>query len=218
MSIPTVPVGTLNCPPVYAHHLPLAQRRILFASLLQNPIAMLIIERYRGFTNPTMIELCHLFWIYCTIRLTHTHLCLTDVPPIYVIAMQTAIAEAQASILDLLHKEGFAEIINDLPRMAVSPILAPLLQGMLEVDCCLYFNNVVVPNPPLWSSALSPAIPVPPLPSNREDTPSTIVDPGTPPLRAISVGSTSSLSSYQSVPVQLPLPQVAIPSNPHRLC
>ena len=102
--------------------------------------------------------------------------------------------------------------------MAVSPILAPLLQGMLEVDCHLYFNNVAVPNLPLWSSALSPAIPVLPPPSDREDTPSTIVNPGTPPLRAISMGSTSSLSSYQSVPTQLPLPQVAIPSNPCHLC
>ena len=80
MSIPTVPVGTLNCPPVYTHHLPLTQRRILFASLLQNPVIMLIIERHRGFTNPTMIKLCHLFRIYCTICLTHTCLCPIDVP------------------------------------------------------------------------------------------------------------------------------------------
>ena len=147
-----------------------------------------------------MIELCHLFQIYWTICLTHTCLCPTNVPLVYAAAMQTAIAEAQASILDLLHKKGFAEIVNDLPRMAVSPILTPLLQGMLEVDRCLYFNNVAVPNPPLQSSALSPAIPVPPPPSDREDTPSTIVDPGTLPLRAVSVGSTSFLSSYQSVP------------------
>ena len=165
-----------------------------------------------------MIELCHLFRIYCTILLTHTHLCLTDVPPVYVAAMQTAITEARASILDLLHEEEFAKIVNDLPRMAVSPILAPLLQGMSEVDHRLYFNNIVVPNPPLWSSALSPAIPVPPPPSNRKDTPSTVVDPGTPPLRAISVGSTSSLLSYQSVPAWLPSPQVTVPSNPRCLC
>ena len=217
MSIPTVPVGTLNCPPVYAHHLPLVQRRILFASLLQNPVVMLTIERHRGFTNPTMIELCHIFQIYCTICLTHTCLCPTDIPPIYVAAMQTAIAEAHTSILDLLHKEGFAEIVNNLPRMAVSPILTPLLQGILEVDRCLYFNNDMVPNPPLQSSAPSPAIPVPPPPSDREDTPSTIVDPETPPVRAVSVDSTSSLLSYQSVPAQLPSPQIATPSNPHHL-
>ena len=217
MSIPTIPVGTLNCPPIYAHRLPLTQRRILFASLLQNPIATLIIERHRGFTNPTMIKLCHLFQIYCTIRLIHTRLCPTNVPPVYAAAMQTAIAEARASILDLLHKEGFTEIVNDLPRMAVSPILTPLLQGMSEVNRCLYFNNVAVPNPPLRSSALSPAIPVLPPPSDREDTPSTIIDPGTPPLRAVSVDSTSSLSLYQSVPIQLPSPQVAIPSNPRCL-
>ena len=218
MSIPTVPVGTLNCPPIYAHCLPLTQRRILFASLLQNPVATLIIERHKGFTNPTMIKLCHLFRIYCTIHLTHIHLCLTDIPPVYAAAMQTAIAEAQASILDLLHEEGFAKIVNDLPRMAVSPILASLLQRMLEVNRHLYFNNVAVPNPPLQSSALFPTIPVLPPPSDREDIPSTIVDPGTPPLRAILVGSTSSLSSYQSVPVQLPSPQVTVPSNPHHLC
>ena len=204
-------------PPVYAHHLPLTQRRILFASLLQNPITTLIIERHRGFTNPTMIELCHLFWIYCTIRLTHTHLCPTNVPLVYAAAMQTAIAEAWASILDLLHKEGFAKIVNDLPRMAVSPILTPLLQGMSEVNRCLYFNSVAVPNPPLWSSAPSPAIPIPSPPSDREDTPSTVVDPEILPLRAVSVGSTSSLLFYQSVPAQFPSPQVAIPSNPHRL-
>ena len=101
--------------------------------------------------------------------------------------------------------------------MAVSPILAPLLQGMSEVNHCLYFNNVAVPNPPLRSSTPSPAIPVLPPPSDREDTPSTIVNPGTPPLRAILVGSTSSLSSYQSVPTRLPLPQVAVLSNPHHL-
>ena len=105
-----------------------------------------------------MIELCHLFQIYCTICLTHTHLCLTNVPPVYVAAMQNAIAKVRASILDLLHKEGFAKIVNDLPRMAVSPILAPLLQGMSEVNRHLYFNNIAVPNPPLWSFALSPAI------------------------------------------------------------
>ena len=214
MSILTIPVGTLNCPPIYAHCLPLAQRRILFASLLQNPVATLIIERHRGFTNPTIIELYHLFQIYYTICLTHTRLCLTNIPPIYVAAMQTAIAEARTSILDLLHEEGFAKIVNDLPRMAVSPILAPLLQGMSEVDHHLYFNNVAVPNPPLWSSALSPIIPFLPPPANREDTPSTVMDPGTPPLRAVSVDSTSSLSSYQSVPAQLPSPQVTVPSNP----
>ena len=128
--------------------------------------------------------------------------------------MQTAIAEVHASILDLLYEEGFAYIVNNLPRMAVSPILAPLLQGMSEVNRHLYFNNVTVSNPPLQSSAPSPAIPIPPPSSDREDTPSTIVDPGIPPVRAISVDSTSSLSSYQSVPAQLPLPQVATPSNP----
>ena len=149
MSIPTISIGTLNCPPIYAHHLPLTQRRILFASLLQNPVTTLIIERHRGFTNPTMIKLCHLFQIYYTICLTHTCLCPTDVPSVYAAAMQTAIAETHANILDLLHEEGFTYIVNDLPRMAVSPILAPLLQGMSEVDHCLYFNNVTVPNPPL---------------------------------------------------------------------
>ena len=164
-----------------------------------------------------MIELCHLFRIYCTIHLTHTHLCPANVPPIYVLAMQTAITEACTSILDLLHEEEFTYIINDLPRMAVSLILAPLLQGMSEVNHCLYFNNVAVPNPLLWSSAPSPAIPVPPLPSNKEDTPSTIIDPETPLVRAVSVDFTSSLSSYQSVPTQLPSPQVATPSNPYHL-
>ena len=149
MSIPTVPVGTLNCPPIYAYCLPPMQRKILFTSLLQNPVTMLIMKRHRGFTNPTMIELCHLFRIYCTICLTHTCLCPTDIPSIYVAAIQTAIAEAHTSILDLLYKEGFAKIVNDLPRMAVSPILTPLLQGISEVDRCLYFNNVTVPNPPL---------------------------------------------------------------------
>ena len=147
MSIPIIPVRTLNCPPIYTHCLPLTQRRILFASLLQNPITTLIIERHRGFTNPTMIELYHLFRIYCTICLTHTHLCPTDVSPVYTAAMQTAIAKACANILDLLHEEGFAYIINDLPRMAVSPILTPLLQGMSEVDRCLYFNNITISNP-----------------------------------------------------------------------
>ena len=214
MSIPTIPIRTLNCPLIYAHHLPLAQRRILFASLLQNSVTILIIERHKGFTNPTMIELCHLFQIYYTIYLTHTHLCPTDVSPIYVVAMQTAIAEAHASILDLLHEEGFAYIINDLPRIAVSPILAPLLQGMSEVNCHLYFNNVAVPNPPLWFSAPSPAIPVPLPPLDRENTPFTIVDLGTPPVRAVSLDSTSSLLSYQSVSTQLPSPQVTAPSNP----
>ena len=119
--------------------------------------------------------------------------------PIYMAAMQTAIAKACASILDL-HKEGFSYIVNDLPRMAVSPVLAPLLQGMLKVDHRFYFNNVAVPNPQLWSSAPSPTIPVPPPPSDREDTPSTIINPGTPPIRAVLVDSTSFLLSYQSVP------------------
>ena len=50
------------------------------------------------------------------------------------VAMQTAIAKVHTCILDLLHKEEFAYIINDLPRMAVSPILASLLQGMSKVD------------------------------------------------------------------------------------
>ena len=61
--------------------------------------------------------------------------------------MQTTIAKPHTSILDLLHEEGFAYIVNDLSRMAVSLILAPLLQEMSEVDHCLYFNNVAVPNP-----------------------------------------------------------------------
>ena len=206
MSIPTVPVRTLNCPSIYTHHLSLAQRRILFASLLQNPVAMLMIKRHQGFTNSTMIEVCHLFYIYCTICLIHTHLCPTDVPPIYAVAMQTAIVEAHASILDLLHEEGFAYIVNDLPRMAVSPILAPLLQGMSEVNHHLYFNNIAIPNPPLWSLAPSPAIPVLPPPSDRKNIPSTVVNPGTPPVRAPSIDSTSFLPSYQSVPAWLPSP------------
>ena len=121
-------------------------------------------------------------------------------PSIYMAAMQTAIAEAHASILDLLHEEGFAYIVNNLPRMAVSLILTSLLQGMSEDNHHLYFNNVAIPNPLLQSSAPSPAIPVPPPPSDREDTPFTIIDPGTPPVRAVSVDSTSSLLSYQSVP------------------
>ena len=147
MSISTIPVRTLNCPPVYAHHFPLAQRRILFTSLLQNPITILIIERHRWFTNPTMIELCHLFQIYYTICLTHTHLCPTNVPLVYPAAMQIAIAKACASILDLLYEERLAYIVNNLPMMTVSLIFALLLQGMSEVDHCLYFNNVAVPNP-----------------------------------------------------------------------
>ena len=48
--------------------------------------------------------------------------------------MQTAIAEAYTCILDLLHEEGFAYIVNDLPRMAVSPILTPFLQGISKVN------------------------------------------------------------------------------------
>ena len=218
MSIPSVPIGTLNCPPIYAHCLPLVQRRILFTSLLQNLVATLMIERHRGFTNPTMIKLCHLFCIYCTICLIHTCLCPTDVPPVYAATMQTAITEACTSTLDFLYEEGFAYIVNDLPRMVVSPILAPFLQGMLEVDHHLYFNNVAIPNPPLWSSALSPTIPILPSPSDRENTPSTIINSGTPPVRAASVDSTFSLSSYQSVLAQLPLSQVTTPSNPHCLC
>ena len=128
--------------------------------------------------------------------------------------MQTTIAEACASILDPLHEERFTYIVNNLPRMAVSPILAPLFQGMSEVDHHLYFNNVTIPNPPLQPSAPSPIIPIPPLPSDREDIPSTIIDPGTPPIRAASADSISSLLSYQSVPAQLPLPQVATLFNP----
>ena len=102
--------------------------------------------------------------------------------------------------------------------MAISLILASLLQGMLEVDHHLYFNNVAVPNPPLWSSAPFPAIPVPLPPSDREDTPSTVIDLEIPPVRAVLVDSTSSLLSYQSVPTQLPLSQVATPSDPCHLC
>ena len=93
-----------------------------------------MIEKHGGFTNLTMIKLCHLFHIYCTICLTHNQLYPTNVPPIYTRAMQTAITEACTFILDLLHEEGFSYIVNDLPRMAVSPILSPLLQGILEVD------------------------------------------------------------------------------------
>ena len=44
MSIPIVPIETLNCLPIYTYHLPLTQRRILFTFLLQNPIATLMIE------------------------------------------------------------------------------------------------------------------------------------------------------------------------------
>ena len=149
MSILTVSIRTLNCPPIYAHCLLLAQTRILFTSLLQNPIATLMIERHQGFTNPTIIELCYLFHIYCTIHLIHICLCPTDIPPVYAAAMQTTIVEAHASILDLFHEEEFAYIVNDLPRIAVFSILTPLFQGMSEVGCHLYFNNVTVPNPPL---------------------------------------------------------------------
>ena len=180
-------------------------------------MATLIIERHREFTNPTMMKLCHFFHIYYTIHLIHTCLCSTDVPPVYVAAMQTVIAKVHACILDLLHKEGFAYIVNDLPRMAVSSILTPLFQRMSEVDCRLYFNNIAIPNPPLWSLAPFPAIPVLPPPSDRKDTPSTVINPGTPPVRAALVDSMSSLLSYQLVSTQLPFLQVAIPSNPHHL-
>ena len=60
-------------------------------------------------------------------------------------------------------------------------------------------------------------MPVPPPPSDREDTPSTVVDSGTPSVRAASVDSTSSLLSYRLVPTQLPSPQVTTTSNPHHL-
>ena len=203
MSIPTVPVGTLNCPPIYAHYLPLAQRRILFMFLLQNPIATLMIERHGGFTNSTMIKLCLFFCSYYTIHLTYNHLCPTNIPPIYMETMP--IAEAHASILDLLHEEGFSYIVNDLPMMTVPPILSSLLQVMSKVDWCLYFNNVAVSNPPLRSSAPSSTISIPPPPSDRENTSTTIVDPGTPLVRAALVDSTSLLSSYQSVPAHLSL-------------
>ena len=109
-----------------------------------------------------MSSLLHL----CSIHFTHTCLCPADIPPVYVAAMQTAIAEAHASILDLLHEEGFAYIVNDLLRMAVFSILALLLQGMSEVNQHLYFNNVTVTNLPLQYSAPFPTISVPPSPSD----------------------------------------------------
>ena len=54
--------------------------------------------------------------------------------------------------------------------------------------------------------------------SDREDTPSTVIDLGIPLVRAALVDSTSSLLLYQSVPAQLPSPQVATFSNPCCLC
>ena len=152
-------------------------------------------------------------------HLPHPHLSLPyQCSHVYTAAMQIAIAKVHTCILDLFHEEGFAYIVNDLSRMAVSLILTPLLQGMSEVDYCLYFNNVAISNPLLQSSAPSPTILVPSSPSDREDTPSTVIDLGTPPVKAVSVDSTSFLSSYQSVPTWLPSPQVTTSSNPCHLC
>jgi hypothetical protein len=90
--------------------------------------------------------------------------------------MQTAIAEAHALILDMLHSEGMREIVDALPEGAVLPILRPILEALSPTQCAHYLRGAsAAPTTPARSPSLSPSttavnprsplsLPPPPLP------------------------------------------------------
>jgi hypothetical protein len=94
--------------------------------------------------------------------------------------MQTAIAEACALILDMLHSEGMGEIVDTLPEGAVLPILRPILEALSLSQCAHY----------LWGASAAPAVPA------RSPSPSpstTTVNPHSP-----SIATTTSATSLES--------------------
>jgi hypothetical protein len=139
-----------NQMPIRSSRLLYSQCRILYSTLLANPVATMLLEQNPLFGNyPVLTDLFTLFRTFSTLRLVHQQISPQDLPPIYAMAMQTAIAEARALILDMLHSEGMGEIVDTLPEGAVLPILRPILEALSPSQHAHY----------LWSASAAPAIP-----------------------------------------------------------
>jgi hypothetical protein len=113
-----------NQMPIHSSHLLYSQCHILYSTLLANPITTMLLEQNPLFRNsPILTDLSTLFRTFSTLCLIHQQISPQDLLPVYAMAMQTAITEARALILDMLHSEGMEEIIDTLSEGAVLPIL-----------------------------------------------------------------------------------------------
>jgi hypothetical protein len=89
--------------PVRTSRLPYPQHRIFYSTLLANPVATMLLEQNPRFGNPPVLaDLSMLFRTFSTLRLIHQQISPQDLPPVSAMAMQTAIAEARALILNML--------------------------------------------------------------------------------------------------------------------
>jgi hypothetical protein len=148
-----------NQMPVHTSRLPYPQRRILYSTLLANPVATTLLEQNPRFGNrPVLADLSMLFRTFSTLCLVHQQISPQDLPPIYAMAMQTVIAEAHALILDMLHSEGMGEIVDTLPEGAVLPILHPILEVLSPSQRAHYLRGAsATPAIPAWSPSPSPS-------------------------------------------------------------
>jgi hypothetical protein len=169
--------------PVRTSRLPYPQRRIFYSTLLANPVATMLLEQNPRFGNrPVLADLSTLFRTFSTLRLVHQQISPPDLPPVYDMAMQTAIAKARAFILDMLHSEGMGEIVDVLPEGAVLPILHPILEALSLSQRAHYLRG----------ASAQPAIPA------RSPSPSpstTAVNPRSP---SIASTTATSLESFRT--------------------
>jgi hypothetical protein len=145
--------------PVCTSRLPYPQCHIFYSTLLANPVATMLLEQNPRFGNyPVLANLLTLFCTFATLCLIHQQISPQDLPPIYAMAMQTAIAEARALILDMLHSEGIGEIVDALPEGAVLPILCPILEALLPSQHTHYLRGAsATPTVPTRSPSPSPS-------------------------------------------------------------
>jgi hypothetical protein len=185
-----------NQMPIRSSRLPYSQCRILYSTLLANPVATMLLEQNPRFGNrPVLTDLSTLFHTFSTLRLVHQQISPQDLPPVYAMAVQTAIADACALILDMLHSEGMEEIVDTLPEGAVLPILHPILEALSPSQRAHYLREV----------SAAPATPAR-FPSPSPST--TTVNPCSP-----SIATTTSATSLESFWTEIDDPQ-SPPTSP----
>jgi hypothetical protein len=181
-----------NQMPIHTSRLPYPQCRIFYSTLLANPVATMLLEQNPRFGNlPVLADLSTLFRTFPTLCLVHQQISPQDLLPVYAMAMQTAIAEARALILDMLHSEGMGEIVDALPEGAVLPILRPILEALSPSQRAHYLRGALAapavparsPSPSPSTTAVNPCSPsiVSTSATSLESFRTEIDDPRSPP-------------------------------------
>jgi hypothetical protein len=134
-----------------------------------------------------LTDLSTLFHTFSTLCLVHQQISPQDLPPIYTMAMQTAIAEARSLILDMLHSEGMGEIVDTMPEGVILPILRSILEVLSPSQQARYLRG---------TSAQPPVI-TPAARSLRPSLSTTMVNPHSTSI-TITTTSTTSLESFRT--------------------